>query len=124
MSLASMIEPSFNKLMESLPDLPQTCKNPSDFDWAMHPGDMAILKGTETVMGVSSEHLRASYATYEQFGNSSSASIFSIMDRLRTMEMNSMVQSSRIRDHVVGCAFGPGISIEMCMLKRMVGLSN
>ncbi|KFA76103.1 hypothetical protein S40288_00320 [Stachybotrys chartarum IBT 40288] len=121
---SSVIQPTYNKLLESLPYLPAKYQKPSDFDWAMHPGGISILKGTETIMGVSEEHLRASYATYNQFGNTSSVSILSVLDRLRTKEMDSMAQGGRIRDHVVGCAFGPGITIEMCMLKRVVGTQN
>jgi type III polyketide synthase len=84
---------------------------------------MSILKGTEAVMGVTAEHLRASYATYTQHGNTSSVSVLTVLDRLRSKEMDA-AGGGRVRDHVVSCAFGPGVTVEMCMLKRVVGLPN
>lgn len=69
-------------------------------------------------MGVSAEHMRASYDTYINHGNSSSATIISVMDRLRQKDMDELAPGGKVKDFVVGCAFGPGIAIEMCMLKR------
>lgn len=69
-------------------------------------------------MNISAEHMRASYDTYINHGNSSSATIYSVMDRLRSKDMDALAPDGRIREYVVGCAFGPGIAVEMCMLKR------
>ncbi|KAI8965149.1 putative type III polyketide synthase [Daldinia sp. FL1419] len=113
-----ILRPSFADLLENIPSLPAQCKEASDFDWAMHPGGLTILTGAEKVMGISPEHMRASYDRYMNHGNSSSATIFSVMDRLRSKDMDAMAPGGRVRDYVVGCAFGPGIAIEMCMLKR------
>ncbi|KAJ0349659.1 hypothetical protein COL154_007108 [Colletotrichum chrysophilum] len=92
-----------------------------DFDWAMHPGGATILTEAEKAMNISSFHMRASYDTYMKHGNSSSATIFSVMDRLRSKDMDDIAPEGRARDYVVGCAFGPGIAVEMCMLKRNLG---
>lgn len=32
--------------------------------------------------------------------------------------MDELAPGGKVKDYVVGCAFGPGIAIEMCMLKR------
>ncbi len=69
-------------------------------------------------MGITPEHMRASYDTYINHGNSSSATVISVMDRLRQKDMDEMAPGGKVKDYVVGCAFGPGIAIEMCMLKR------
>lgn len=69
-------------------------------------------------MDITPEHMRASYDTYMNHGNSSSATIYSVMDRLRSKDMDAVAPEGRVREYVVGCAFGPGISVEMCMLKR------
>lgn len=69
-------------------------------------------------MGIRPEHIRASYDTYIKHGNSSSATIVSVVDRLRQKEMDELAPGGKVKDFVVGCAFGPGIAIEMCMLKR------
>jgi type III polyketide synthase len=71
-------------------------------------------------MGITPEHMRASYA-YINHGNSSSAAIYNVMDRLRSKEMDALASDSRPRDYVVGCAFGPGITVEMCILERNMG---
>lgn len=115
---ASVVEPTFKDLMSTLPGLPSKYKNAADFDWALHPGGATILTGVEKAMGISPEHMRASYDTYINHGNSSSATIISVMDRLRQKDMDALAPGGKVKDFVVGCAFGPGISIEMCMLKR------
>lgn len=112
------ISPTFNDLKAALPNLPPTYQNAADFDWAMHPGGATILTGAERAMEITPEHMRASYDTYMNHGNSSSATIYSVMDRLRSKDMDAVAPEGRVREYVVGCAFGPGISVEMCMLKR------
>jgi type III polyketide synthase len=117
--LASMVvRPSFDDLLSSLPNLPPNYKTAEDFDWALHPGGATILSGVERTMGITPEHQRASYDTYINHGNSSSATIISVMDRLRQKDMDELAPDGKVKDFVVGCAFGPGIAIEMCMLKR------
>ncbi|PVH67705.1 thiolase-like protein [Cadophora sp. DSE1049] len=74
--------------------------------------------GVERAMSISAEHMRASYDTYINHGDSSSATIISVMGRLRQKDMDELPPGGRVKDFVVGCAFGPGIAIEMCMLKR------
>ena len=61
-------------------------------------------------MNLTPEHLRASYEIYVNYGNSSSATVMSVMDKLRQMGEG--------REKVVACAFGPGISMEMMILRR------
>lgn len=112
------VSPAFASLLSSLPSLPSNYQLPSDFDWALHPGGATILTGVEKAMSITSEHMRASYDTYIKHGNSSSATIFSVMDRLRQKDMDELAPGGKVKDFVVGCAFGPGISIEMCVLKR------
>ncbi|KAM0439992.1 hypothetical protein ACHAPT_001092 [Fusarium lateritium] len=115
------IAPAFQDLKASLPHLPPDHQTAADFDWAMHPGGASILSGAERAIDITPEHMRASYDTYINHGNSSSATIFSVMDRLRSKDMDAITPGGRLREYVVGCAFGPGISVEMCMLKRNLG---
>lgn len=115
---AGSIAPTFKDLKASLSNLPPEYDNAPDFDWAMHPGGATILSGAERVMNITSEHMRASYDTYMNHGNSSSATIFSVMNRLRSKDMDAIAPEGRPREYVIGCAFGPGITVEMCMLKR------
>ncbi|KAI0169267.1 thiolase-like protein [Hypoxylon sp. FL1284] len=115
------LTPSLAELLESIPGLPADYQEARDFDWAMHPGGLTILTGAEKALGISPEHMRASYDRYMNHGNSSSATIFSVMDRLRSKDMDAIAPGGRVRDYVVGCAFGPGIAVEMCVLKRNMG---
>ncbi|KAJ9131306.1 Thiolase-like protein [Coniochaeta hoffmannii] len=114
--------PAYEALMRDLPPLPERYAAPGDFDWAMHPGGATILTGAEKALGISAEHMRASYDTYINHGNSSSATIFSVLNRLRSKEMDALAPGGAVKDYVVGCAFGPGITVEMCMLKRNLGV--
>ncbi|KAI1826781.1 thiolase-like protein [Xylaria intraflava] len=119
---ARVLEPAFADLLGSVEaHLPETYRAAPDFDWAMHPGGLTILTNAERTLGISAEHMRASYHRYIEHGNSSSATIFSVFDHLRSKEMDACAPDGRVKDYVVGCAFGPGIAIEMCMLKRNMG---
>jgi predicted naringenin-chalcone synthase len=83
---------------------------PADFDWALHPGGIAIIEGVRSSMCLSEEHLRATNEIYRTHGNSSSPTVLIVLDMLRSMEGG--------REHVVAASFGPGLSIEMAMLRR------
>ena len=115
----SALLPAFTTLLSTTPL--QTTP-PAEFDWAMHPGGATILTGAERALGITPEHMRASYDTYIKHGNSSSATVVSVMDRLRGKEMDGLAPGGRVREFVVGCAFGPGISVEMCLLRRGQGV--
>lgn len=115
---SAVVAPTFNDLIASLPELPAPYGPPESFDWALHPGGSTILSGVERAMGITPEHMRASYDVYINHGNSSSATIISVMDRLRRKDMDELAPGGKVKDFVVGCAFGPGIAIEMCMMKR------
>jgi len=90
----------------------------------MHPGGALILTGAEKALGITPEHMRASYDTYMNHGNSSSATIFAVLDRLRSKEMDVYAPGGRSKEYVVGCAFGPGITVEACMLRRNLGVTG
>ncbi|KAL0469489.1 chalcone synthase [Neurospora intermedia] len=113
------LQPTYADLLSSLKDqLPSSYQKPADFDWAMHPGGATILSGAESAMGLTPEHMRASYDRYINHGNSSSATIFSVLNRLREKDMDALAPGGKVKEYIVGCAFGPGINVEMCMLKR------
>lgn len=82
----------------------------ADFDWALHPGGEAIIEAIQKDMCLTDEQVRASKEIYKTRGNSSSPTVLIVLDKLRTM--------GRGRDHIVATSFGPGISIEMSMLRR------
>ncbi|CAG8019858.1 unnamed protein product [Penicillium salamii] len=80
-----------------------------DFDWALHPGGRAIIDGAAEVLHLSEDQLRASREIYRTRGNSSSASVLIVLDRLRSESQKA---------HIAAASFGPGLTIEMALLKR------
>ena len=109
---AASVPIAFEDMIDSLPSIHKSCAptTATDFDWALHPGGSTVISGIQEAMHLTPEHLRASYEIYMEYGNSSSATIMSVMNRLRS--------SGEGRENVVALAFGPGISLEMMMLKR------
>ena len=109
------ISPMFESLLSSLTidlkDSSGMTLKAKHFDWALHPGGLAILTGAEKAMDLTKDHLRASHEIYRTRGNSSSASVLIVLDRLR--------RDDRHRENIVACAFGPGLTIEMALLKRL-----
>ena len=97
--------------IESAADSKETCA--ADFDRALHPGCATVISGVQKAMNLTEENLRVSYEIYVKHGNSSSATIFSVLHRL--------LSNGGVWDHVVGCAFGPGISVEMMLFKNNQG---
>lgn len=82
----------------------------SDFDWALHPGGEAIIEGAKELLQLSDDQLRATREIYKTRGNSSSPTVLIVLDKLRTM--------GKGRDQVVAASFGPGLAIEMSILKK------
>ncbi|OAA68032.1 polyketide synthase [Niveomyces insectorum RCEF 264] len=121
---AAQLPSTFADLVASVPELPPSFQAAADFDWAMHPGGATILTGAERTMGITPEHMRASYDTYIKHGNSSSATIFSVLDRLREKDMDAIAPGGHPKEYIIGCAFGPGIAVETCVLKRNMGSSG
>lgn len=106
----SAVPNMFEDLVSSIPELVDANKfKASDYDWALHPGGATIISGIQSGMRLTEDHLRASYEVYMAHGNSSSATFFSVMKQLLSGPTN---------EHIIGCAFGPGISVEMMAFKR------
>ncbi|KAK4936154.1 hypothetical protein LTR10_022903 [Elasticomyces elasticus] len=107
---AAAVPAMYEDLVASIPELVDQGKfKASEYDWALHPGGATVLSGVERAMKLKPELLRASYETYITHGNSSSATFFSVLNRLLQGETT---------EHIIGCAFGPGIAVEMMVFKR------
>ena len=118
---SKVVEPAFSGLVDSIPCLRRNGRTPSaaDFDWALHPGGSLIITGVQAAMNLEEHHLRASYEIYMEHGNSSSATIMSVMDRLRQPRHTEVG-----KENVIACAFGPGINMEFMALRRNRKLTN
>jgi type III polyketide synthase len=84
----------------------------SEFDWALHPGGLAIIKGVQMSLGLPDRALRATSEIYRTRGNTSSVSVLAVLDKIRTLEDR--------RKDVIACSFGPGLTVEMARLKQFL----
>ena len=78
--------------------------------WLLHPGGPRILKALEASLSVSQELTRWSWSSMTEFGNTSSAAIFDVMFRY-------FEEDPPGHTWVVLAAFGPGVSIELILLR-------
>ncbi|KAJ8084116.1 hypothetical protein PM082_002883 [Marasmius tenuissimus] len=111
--VAQALLPAFANLVQKI-DLPEKYRSVQNLEWAIHPGGVAILKSAEKALGISPEHLRASYEVYRSHGNSSSATIFSVLDRARYYDVTDPETYDGqhwAREFIVGCAFGCVLTI-------------
>jgi len=107
----AVIRPLFDQLLPSYREkVSDRSLDVSDFDWALHPGGEAIINGAQRLLGLTDEQLRATRRIYRTRGNSASPAVLTVLDLLRSMGSG--------RDDVVATSFGPGLAIEMALLKR------
>lgn len=76
--------------------------------WAIHPGGKSILQAVERALSIGKEQTQASWDVLANYGNMSSATFLFILEKL-------LVQKDRSQ-HVIGLAFGPGLSMEGMLL--------
>lgn len=84
--------------------------SPSDFDWAMHPGSPVIVDGIKEMLELENDHVRVTNEVYKSKGNSGSVSVLAVLSQMLSKEPR--------RDHIISAAYGPGINVEMVVLKR------
>jgi 3-oxoacyl-[acyl-carrier-protein] synthase III len=110
-AISPMFEQLCNLAVNSRKRTPhKTNYTPAEFDWAIHPGGAAILRGAQQSLNLIDDQIRASLKVYRSHGNSSSPTVLIVLDELRRM--------GKGRNNVVATSFGPGLTIEMCMMKR------
>ncbi|MDQ6712787.1 MAG: type III polyketide synthase [Candidatus Dormibacteraeota bacterium] len=81
----------------------------SDMDIiAAHPGGPRIFEAVERALGLKADALRISRAVFAMCGNASSAGIFFVL---------SALEPPRPHSRALAIAFGPGLSIELAMLR-------
>ena len=75
---------------------------------AAHPGGPRIFDAVERALGLGPAALRTSRRVFDAYGNASSAGIFFVLDELRRC---------RATGRVLAVAFGPGLSIELALMR-------
>ena len=78
---------------------------------AAHPGGTRIFEAIERALDLGAAALTVSRDVFSRYGNASSAGIFFVLDALRPPERDS---------RALAIAFGPGLSIEMALLRYRV----
>lgn len=80
-------------------------------DWAMHPGGKAILEGISRAFNLQNNELVHSWQVLKDYGNMSSSTFLFVLE--------SFMKAPKKSDWVIGMAFGPGLSVEGALLKRI-----
>jgi len=81
--------------------------------WAVHPGGPRILDVVGTQLDLKPDDLAASRAVLAEHGNCSSATTLVVLDRVRR------TAGIGTGDHVVGVAFGPGLTLCTILLQSI-----
>lgn len=106
--IESNIEESIKPLFDDYELTPQQIKH-----WALHPGGRAILDKIQNSFSLKDEQLTSSRKILADFGNMSSATIlFVLADLLHK-------PSQQNAETVLAMAFGPGLTIESGLLKKI-----
>lgn len=82
-----------------------------DCDWALHPGGKAILEGLSRAFALQNNELKHSWQVLKDYGNMSSSTFLFVLE--------SFLKAPKSSDWVIGMAFGPGLSVEGALLKRV-----
>lgn len=84
---------------------------PGQCDWAIHPGGASILQAVEKALQLQPDQTQSSWKILSDFGNMSSATFLFVLDHL-SKQMNA-------RQWTAGVGFGPGLSAEGVLLRRL-----
>lgn len=76
--------------------------------WAIHPGGKNILEATEKALSLEKSKLEDSYQTLNNFGNMSSPTVLFVL--------KSILEKAQDDEAIFMAAFGPGLTIETCLL--------
>ncbi len=76
--------------------------------WAIHPGGPRILSATAEAAGLSEKMMNPSVSIFQACGNMSSPTVLFILDKLRS-------QNAQLPCVMLG--FGPGLNVEIALLK-------
>ena len=82
-------------------------------NYAIHPGGRKILESAENALGFSRESNKFSYEVLRDYGNMSSASILFVLEKLLYKNTSAPVEN------ILACAFGPGLTVESMILKKI-----
>jgi predicted naringenin-chalcone synthase len=79
--------------------------------WGLHPGGLKIMQHIEHRLDLAPDALQFSRAVLRQYGNMSSATILFVLDEI------IRCGEPRPGDYALLMAFGPGLTMEACLLR-------
>lgn len=83
----------------------------NELAWAVHPGGAAILESIAKACGLEHKHMEASWNVLKEYGNMSSPTFLFVLKEI-------LKNKSQLA-WVIGLGFGPGLSIEGLLMKRI-----
>lgn len=87
-------------------------------NFAIHPGGLNILKGCEKALSIPIKKIKHSYDVLNKYGNMSSVTFLFVLDEIIS---NSEKQNKL---NILGCAFGPGLTMESLLMEAHVSHEN
>lgn len=81
------------------------------YTWAVHPGGKSILEAVIRACQLEPNQLKASWKVLENYGNMSSPTFLFVLKEI--------LENPNDNDKVIGLGFGPGLSVEGLLLKRI-----
>jgi len=85
-------------------------------EWAVHPGGRAILDRVSSTLGLKDDALVSSRRVLREFGNMSSPTVLFVLKDMLDHATTTEALNCAL-------AFGPGLTVEMALLKRIGGTS-
>jgi len=82
----------------------------TSFTWAVHPGGKSIVDSVAKACELQPEQLRASWKVLKDYGNMSSPTFLFVLKEILNEKSN---------ENIIGLGFGPGLSVEGILLKRV-----
>jgi predicted naringenin-chalcone synthase len=84
---------------------------PSQCDWAIHPGGASIVQAVEKALQLHPDQTESSWKILNDFGNMSSVTFLFVL--------NDLLKQKSERTWTAGVGFGPGLSAEGILLRRL-----
>ncbi len=84
--------------------------------WAIHPGGRLIIEKIQAVLGLSDRMVADSYEILRRYGNMSSPTILFILKQILQRHQSGLGDELH---NGMAIAFGPGLSIEGCLIQRV-----
>ncbi len=93
---------------------------PADVDfWAIHPGGRAIVEKAQEILGLDADAVLDSLEVLRLHGNMSSPTILFVLKRILDRHRAARAAGHDGYDHGVAMAFGPGLTLEGCLWRRV-----